>query len=105
MVSPAFLPVSSLALAISYQISSSDISVELTLVSQLTGHVIQRHLLSLQRNFLVTGVSNTTGPIYLVLHAYPIRFLDAESPPVAVYVLWTFLIPDYGSKFKYFVIL
>jgi len=92
LVSSAFIPQFSIAIVITYRISSPDVVVEFMVVSQLTEQVLQRHSLSWQRDFLITDIADGSDPIYLVVNAY------STSWPSSVTILSTYLVPAYESK-------
>jgi len=92
LVSSAFIPQFSIAIVITYRISSPDVVVEFMVVSQLTEQVLQRHSLSWQRDFLITDIADGSEPIYLVVNAY------STSWPSSVTILSTYLVPAYESK-------
>jgi len=91
--SPAFIPRVSLDLAFIYNISSSDISVDVMIVSQLTGHVLRWHSLPQQQHAVVVSMPNTSDSIYVLLHAYTTSTSTATSSSSSVAIPVMMLIP------------
>ena len=99
LVSPAFISRASIMLRIFYNISSPDIDVELSVLSQSTGQLKQRHSLPQQHLYFVVLIPSTVEPIYVVLQAYPgvsIPTTKASSSSVTMY--HTHLIPHNESQ-------
>ena len=70
MSSSAFIPHVSFLLLGFYNISSSDIAVDLIIISELTDHVIRRYTLSREQNVFTAIIPSTNDPIRVLLHAY-----------------------------------
>jgi len=96
LVSSAFTPHVSVVLFALYQISSPNTAVELTILTQFTEQVIQRHSLSQQRNYFIAFIPSTVEPIYVVLHAYAGVSMAASSIS-SVSITTAFLTPHNES--------
>lgn len=70
LISSAFIPQESIALMITYSISSPDTAVQLLVISQFTKQVIQRHSLSQHQSVYFMKIPSTFETIYVVLGAY-----------------------------------
>jgi len=92
MSSPAFIPRVSFLLLSFYNISSSDIAVDLIIVSELTDHVIRRYTLSREQNVFNAIMPSANDPIRVLLHVYS-STSTATSSLSSVTIIITYLLP------------
>ena len=97
LISPAFIPQSSLALLLIYNISSPDTAVEISIISRFTDQVIQRYSLSQRQKFYMANIPSTAEPIYVVLNAYRGVSSATSSASSSVTIIVSLLIPHNES--------